>query len=101
MNGHSVGINLREGLIWDPKNAMELTLENLDKCCGNFDYSGVEQVVQIYFQYKSNKNDFKSKSRLLFTLISSCLNPDNDIIVVPVYHRFTHIIVVLTKVNFS
>ena len=38
LNGHSVGINLRDGLIWDPNfsNTLELTVESLDKCCGIF-----------------------------------------------------------------
>ena len=54
LNGHSVGINLKDGLIWDPNfsNAFELTLENLDKCCGDVEYSGVEQVAEVYFKYK-------------------------------------------------
>ena len=54
LNGHSVGINLKDRLIWDPNftNAMELTLENLDKCCGGFGYTGVEQVAELYFLYK-------------------------------------------------
>jgi hypothetical protein len=54
LNGHSVGINLKDGLIWDPNfsNALELTVENLDKCCGDVEYSGVEQVAEVYFEYK-------------------------------------------------
>ena len=54
LNGHSVGINLKDGLIWDPNstNALELTVENLDKCCGDFEYTGVEQVAELYFSYK-------------------------------------------------
>jgi hypothetical protein len=38
LNGTSVGINLRDGLIWDPNfsNTLELTVESLDKCCGIF-----------------------------------------------------------------
>jgi hypothetical protein len=54
LNGHSVGINLKDGLFWDPNftNAMELTLENLDKCCEDLGYSGVEQVAELYFLYK-------------------------------------------------
>jgi hypothetical protein len=52
LNGHCIGVNLKDRYIWDPNfsQAQELNLNNLDKCSGG-KYMGVEQVGEIYFRY--------------------------------------------------